>query len=500
MINRYADSAIGPIWTDGNKLIHWQKVELAVITAMEDLGGYPEGVYEKIKTVLEANPVDDPENIAWWKKRDKEITHDLNAFLDERLRFIPPELHQHWHIGLTSYDTEEPAFSLLLLTSVEVVEEKGQEMLELLKSMSLRYRYMPMMGRTHGQEAKLQTFGKRCHTWYKNLKLALDQLAKDKEMISFSKLSGAVGNYQGLTPDQEFAALELLGLKPFKGATQIMPRLIHQPLANSLVMVVGALSQIARDVMLGARSGNPIYQEPFSKKQKGSSAMPHKKNTITCEQQEGMMKMATEFQSMIQSIINTCEERTIEQSCVERVAWPDLFHVVMRSFKNMMKVCSGLQVYPDNMMREIINSRGCYASEDVKDWLKKIGAEFELTHENVYRLVQLACFNVHQISRLRQSLRELQVASLSQAEKDLIDMQEEMQENPGQDVKGLFEIITQAGLVLTTELEVEEIEIETWNFILRKIFSEGDNLKSFKEIFTLKYQLRGEPALFEELK
>jgi adenylosuccinate lyase len=500
MIERYSDSAIGSVWTDGNKLIHWQKVELAVIKAMEDLGVYPAGVYEKIKTVLEANPVDDPKNIAWWKKKDKELTHDLNAFLDERLRFIPPELHQYWHKGLTSYDTEEPASSLLLLTSVEVVEKKGQEMLEILSSMALNYRYMPMMGRTHGQEAKLQSFGKRCHTWHKNLKLALDQLTKDKELIYSSKLSGAIGNYQGLTPDQEFAALELLGLKPFKGATQIMPRLIHLPLANSLVMVVGALTQIAEDVALGARSGNPIYQEPFGKKQKGSSAMPHKKNTITCEQQKGLLGVAMGYYLMIQSRITTWEERAIEQSCVERIAWPDLFHVVMRSFKNMKKVCSGLQVYPDNMMKEIIRSRGCYASEDAKDWLKKIGSEFELTHEAVYRLVQLACFNAHQISKIRSDLRSMPVASLEQAEKDIITMREEMQKEALGNSRGLYVIISQAELVHTSELEIMAGEINGWNEVLRKIFSEGENLKSFKEIFSLEYQLRGEPALFKELK
>ena len=174
--------------------------------------------------------------------------------------------------------------------------------------------------------------------------------------LDYSKLSGAIGNYGSINPEVEIKALELLELQPYYGATQIMPRELYAPLAQALAQIVSTLNKIAMAIRLGARSGNPIYHEPFKKTQMGSSAMPHKKNTIRTEQIEGMERMAHNYLQMIMENIKTWEERAIEQSCVERVAWPDLFHVTIHSLRSMNFVLSGLQVYPDNMLREIIES------------------------------------------------------------------------------------------------------------------------------------------------
>jgi len=493
MVPRYSNSGIADKSSDVNKLNMWQKVELAVIKAKEQLGIFPAGIHQRIKTILGNYPIDE-EAVKWWKARDKEIGHDLNAFLDERFRHLPQELHQYFHKGMTSYDTEEPAFSLILLDNIALVEMEIEAFLLSLKAMAIKYRYTPMLGRTHGQEAKMQSFGKRVFTWHRKLTIAQEILRNAKILIGYSKLSGAIGNYQGLDEVEEVTALGILGLQPLKGATQIMPRQMHQPLANALVMVVSALTQIAEDIRLAARSGLPILQEPFGKKQKGSSAMPHKKNTITCENQIGMFTMAKGFARMIQDCLVTWEERSIEQSCVERVAWPDLFHVVMQSFKNMKKVVEGLQVFPDNMMMEIFNSRGCYASEDAKDWLKEHGAEFGLSHEDAYRIVQLAAFNAHKVSLFRQNLRQGKIESYVQVEEVYAKVTEHMAHVNSYD--HLAVIIANGSLNYSDELDLSEDEVNKWNEILRKIFFVKENVESFKEIFSITYQLRGEEVLF----
>jgi len=463
MIERYADPKIKEIWDNPNKLNLWQKTELAVIKAKCSLRIYPQTVISQISEILETVPID----INWWLARDKEIHHDLNAFLDERLRHLPAELHQYFHAGMTSYDTEEPPMSLMLLDSVQLVEKSYQELAGLILALIEKYKATPMMARTHGQEAKLQSFGKRAFTWYKKMQLSINELTKAKELLYYSKLSGAIGNYQGLDAAEEEEVLKNLGLKPFKGATQIMPRQLHQPLVNALLMIIGSLTQIAEDIRLGARSGNPIFQEPFAKKQKGSSAMPHKKNTITLENQIGMWLAAKGFAQMLRDVLITWEERSIEQSGVERIAWPDLFHVTMNSFKNMNKVLKDLQVYPANMMKEIENSKGCYASEDAKDWLKEKGSQFGLKHEDAYRIVQLAAFNAHWLKDVNESIKDL----ISQAKL------QPMPEN----------------------LEASPEEIGVWQEKLKNIFALPANQESWNKIFEIDYHLRNEKYLFEEL-
>lgn len=514
MVPRYTNSKIAENSSDINKLNMWQAVELAVILALEQMGIFPQGIYEKIKTILDQHPIDE-EAVKWWKARDKEIGHDLNAFLDLLFRYLPKELHQHLHLSMTSFDTEDPAFSLILLANLAIVENEIESFLPKLAAMAKKYRYTPMFGRTHGQAAKLQSFGKRCFTWYKGLLVAFEELQHAKEYIKFSKLSGAIGNYQGLTPEVELKVLEHLGLKPFKGATQIIPRILHQPLANALVMVVASLTQIAEDIRLVARSGLPLMQEPFGKKQKGSSAMPHKKNTITCENQIGMFKLAKGFASILQDCQVTWEERSIEQSGPERVAWQDLFHVVMQSFKNMDKLfgdlkydqggnpvfVNGLQIYPDNMMREIINSKGCYASEDAKDWLKdKLCTKFSLEHEDVYRLVQLAAFNAHEPTSWLKGFRQNIATSFDLAHELLKELVSYDYYKQNVNSQTFPSILTHGILHHSEELDISEETIDSWNEILKNFFSDKKNQEEFEKLFTVAYQLRGEYALFEELK
>ena len=406
MIERYAQKEISGIWNNANKLDLWLKTELAVIEAMENLGKAPKGAYEKISEILNKEPID----LGWWLEEEKKIKHDLNAFVHERLRFLPNDLQIYFHKKITSFDTEESAFARMLKESLEIVEKHYLELEASLGKSALKYRHTVMYGKTHGQGAELQSFGKRYLAWLRDLRVDIDILEKVEEGLRYSKISGTIGNYGSIDPSIEKESLRILGFEPFYGATQIMPREIYAPIAQALTQIMLTLDKIATAIRLGARSGQPIYREKFGETQEGSSTMPHKQNTILTEQIEGMARMARGYNDMIMSNIKTWEERAIEQSCVERIAWPDLFHTVIHSLKTMIRLIKNLSVYPDNMLLEIIESRGCYASSEAKYFLKELGVSYGLTSEEAWKIIQLASFNVfeptEEAKRMRETLPE----------------------------------------------------------------------------------------------
>jgi adenylosuccinate lyase len=493
MIKRYRKKEIAAIWEDKRKLELWQRTELAVLEAKANLGKIPRKIYERIRDVLLAAEID----LDWWYARDAEINHDLNAFLDERLRYLDIELQAYFHEDLTSYDNEEPAFAEMLRQSVAIVEQASTDFQNVLITLALRYRYTPMNGRTHGQEAKVQSFGKRCLTWLQDLRQAHQQLMSAAENLKLSKLSGAIGNYGNLDPEVELEALKIMGLKPYYGSTQIMPRILYSPLADALSDLVELLNKIALDIRLGARSGNPIYQEPFGKKQKGSSAMPNKKNTITPEQIEGMARMAVCYAFGIKLNIATWEERAIEQSCVERVFWPDLFHVTVHSLQAMTRVLKGLKVYSDNMMREIINSRGCYASEGAKSFLKRHGIDAE----TAYRIVQLAAFNVHEPSGFALKLRGNPPQSMAEID----SVFEQFQQLPPVEQISIQSLIAEGKLRVSGELEASSEEVAQWNSLLNRMFGQLEMplqtqiTEEWNRIFLPSEALKGEDTLYREI-
>jgi len=491
MISRYEKEGIRMVWSEENKVSLWQEVELAVLCMKVHFAGLAWEIYKKIHDILKGNSID----LAWWKNREKETRHDLDAFLDERRRFLPAELQHYLHEDMTSYDTEESAFIEMLKRSIGLVKQELNELKKVLDAMARKYRYTIMMARTHGQEAQLQSFGKRCLTWLKDLMIDEFNLDKSSENLLYSRLSGAIGNYGGLSPEVELGALTILGFKPFYGATQIMPRELYAPIAQALCQIVQTLDKIATDIRLGARSGNPIYQEPFGKKQKGSSAMPHKKNTISTEQIEGMARMAKGYMNMVLDNIKTWEERAIEQSSVERVAWPDLFHVIVHSLDTMTRVLKDLTVYPDNMMREIINSRGCYASTEVKKFLAEKGVNFGLSAEEAYRIVQLAGFNAFSPSPRDIQIRQRLPISLMEADCVLSTFRER------QSVEqiSIEDIITEAKIEVSPELAARLEEVNKWNDILKRIFQDNANLVAFCHNFSISYLLRNEEIIFKEI-
>lgn len=490
MIERYAQKEISDIWSDANKVRLWTETELAVIKAKVELGLLDQKIYDEIAGPLRLNPV----NLAKWKELEKVNNHDLNAFLEERLEYLIPEVRRHFHAGMTSYDTEEPAFAKILLDSCAVFYQAYDSVDLCLVNLARKYRFCPMMARTHGQEAQIQSFGKRCLTWLAGLRIARNSVDAATANLQYSKLSGAIGNYGGLSPEVEKKALAILGFGPFYGATQIMPRQLYIPLASALCGFVQELNKIALDIRLGARSGRPIYREPFGKKQKGSSAMPHKKNTIATEQMEGMARMAQARLSSLVANVTTWEERAIEQSCVERVEWPDLLHIAVHCVKTMARVLKGLEVYPDHMMMEIVDSRGCYASERAKEFLKEKGSAFGISTEDAYRMVQTAAFVVFEPTTWQKEMRKNPPDSLDAVEREFFFCGSDSRESlPIQD------IISNQQLKPSEELDSSEAQVQQWNECLGKLFAVDGLHKEWYELFLVSSFLKGEAVLYREI-
>ena len=496
MITRYADSRITRYWDERQKFKSWQETELAVIHAREQMGTIPAGSCDRIRELLTANDID----TGFINEREKVLNHDLNAFLEERMRFLPHDLSAYFHMGMTSYDTEEPVFVNTLYLSVIAVMSDTRRLMDRLRDMAITYRYTPMNARTHGQEAEMQSFGKRCLTWNVDLAAALNALERSEGNLKYSKLSGAIGSYSGIDPKLEELALSHLELKPWYGSTQIMPRVLYSPVAGALADIAMVMDKIATDIRLGSRSGRPLWHEPFGRSQKGSSAMPHKKNNITGENTEGMAIMARQYAGALCEVIKTWEERDISQSSVERVFWPDLFHVTLRAIKNVQKIMDGLVVYPDNMMIEIIESRGTYASSRAKEILLEFGSEFGMKREEAYRIVQLACFNVFGPSEDAASIREMSFSTRESSDLALQTLRAKMAKMIGAvTIDSIQDIILSGRLRPSEQLDVDAHTVANWNTVLLLMFLDVDKRKKWDQIFQPAHILANENILFSKI-
>ncbi|NTU98791.1 hypothetical protein HGA64_02170 [Candidatus Falkowbacteria bacterium] len=491
MDKRYEQERIVVIWSNENKLSLWQKSELAAIKASASLGEFDMAIYDQIETILLHQPID----IAWWLNWDKVIGHDLNAFVAERVRHLPLELQIFLHKKLTSFDTQEPAFGRMLLDSLAVVEEGCDAFEEVLIDMARKYRYTIMNSRTHGQEGELMTFGARILSWLADFRIAREILSDAKSRLKYSKMSGAHGKYGSISPKMEKIALQILGFTPYYGATQIIPRVIYTPVAQALSDMVQLLNKIAVEIRLNARSSRPLMREPFGKKQTGSSAMPHKRNPVKAEQIAGMARMANGYKVMLESNIETWEERDIAQSSVERVAWPDIFHVMVYSLNSMTAILSGLQVYPENMLLEIYESHEVAGSSELKEFLKEKMSAHGFGYEAAYRTMQLACFNLFEPSDELLKLRR-PAESFSEASSMLNALQ--YLPRPSR-IVSISEFIPQANLRVSGELAATQEEVDTYNTCLATIFADPVNRKEWDGIFNPAEMLHNENELFWQI-
>jgi len=364
------------IWTDENRYKKWLEVELAVCEAWCELGEIPKDVLERIKKKagFSVQRITEVENI---------VKHDLIAFLTSVAEHVGED-SRYIHLGLTSYDIVDTALSLLIKQSLEIIKKDIISLRDILKEEALRQKKTIMVGRTHGVHAEPITLGVKLLVWYEEINRHLKRIERAIETISVGRISGAVGTYIHLNPEVEVRALKRLGLIPAKVSTQILQRDRHAEAISTLALLASSLEKFALEIRLLQRTEVLELEEPFTKGQKGSSAMPHKKNPVRCERISGLARIARANLQVALENIPLWHERDISHSSAERVIFPDTFLILDFILAEMTDIIKNWKVYPENMKRNLELTKGLIFSQTVMLALVKKN----ISRDKAYQIVQ----------------------------------------------------------------------------------------------------------------
>ncbi|MGQ0793714.1 MAG: adenylosuccinate lyase [Deltaproteobacteria bacterium] len=376
MIERYSRAEMVSIWTDEARYERWLRVEIAACEAWEKLGQIPPDALAKIKERAKFDT-------ARINELERVLKHDVIAFLTSVGEYVGEEA-RFIHLGLTSSDVLDTALALQLRDAAGIIIEDIKKLLATLKTLAGKYKYTPMVGRTHGIHAEPTTLGLMFALWYDEMGRNLERVERAQRVIAVGKISGAVGTYANLPPFVEDYACKLLGLKPASISTQIVQRDLHAEYFMTLSIVAGTIEKIALQIRHCQRTEVLELEEPFTEGQKGSSAMPHKRNPILSENLCGLARVVRS--SAISSLENIAlwHERDISHSSVERVIAPDTTILLDFMLARLGSLLEGLNVYPENMERNLWITGGLIFSEKVLLMLVGKG----LSREDAYRLVQ----------------------------------------------------------------------------------------------------------------
>jgi len=376
LIERYSRPEMSAIWTDEAKYANWLRVEIAVCEAWARYGKIPKKAVEVIKKRAGF----DVERI---NELEKELKHDVISFLTSVAEHVGKE--SRWiHLGLTSSDVLDTAFALQLRDSAELIIKDIEAVIRILKKQAFKYKNTPMIGRTHGIHAEPKTLGLVFALWYDEMKRNLERMRRAKEVISVGKISGAVGTFANVPPKIEEEACRRLRLKPAPISTQIIQRDIHAEYFLTLSIVASTIEKIALEIRHFQRTEVLELEEPFTEGQKGSSAMPHKRNPVLSENLCGLARLMRSYAVPALENIPLWHERDISHSSVERVVGPDSTVLLDFMLGRLAYLLDGLQVYPENMEKNIWLTRGLIFSQKV---LLKL-VEKGMSREDAYRLVQ----------------------------------------------------------------------------------------------------------------
>jgi adenylosuccinate lyase len=376
MISRYTLPEMGALWTEGNKFQTWLEVEIEAARAMANYRLIPQAAFKEIekKARFDINRINEIE---------KEVDHDVIAFVTCVSEFVG-EAGKYLHYGLTSYDVVDTALSLQLKRAAAIIDKKITSALKVTKSLALKYKTTPCIGRTHGVLAEPTTLGLKFALWYAELKRAQKRFREAAEAVSVGKLSGAVGNYANLDPKIEAAVCKQLGLKPAEVSTQVVQRDRHAQYITALALLGSSLEKFATEIRNLQRTEIGEMAEGFAKKQKGSSAMPHKKNPITCERITGIARLLRGYALSAMENIPLWHERDIAHSSVERVIIPDANIIADYGLQKFIDVLQGLVINEERMMENIFYKGGVVFSQRLL--LKLTGPVG--SRDKAYRLVQ----------------------------------------------------------------------------------------------------------------
>ncbi len=376
MIERYSREIMKKIWSEENKFRKWLDVELAACEAWNKLGVIPD---EALKNILEKANF----NIERINEIEKEVKHDVIAFLTSVAEFVGED-SRFIHKGMTSSDVLDTAYNLLLKEAGEVLIEDLKILTEILKEKAFKYKQTPMIGRSHGIHAEPITFGLKMALWYDEVKRNIKRLENAVDSISVGKISGAVGTFANIDPFVEEYVCKKLGLKPAPVSTQIVQRDRHAEFFTTLGVIASSFEKFAVEIRHLQRTEVLEAEEYFSKGQKGSSAMPHKRNPVLSENVTGLARLVRSYSIAAMENVALWHERDISHSSVERVIGPDATTNLDFLINRFTGIIKNLVVYKENMLKNIYLTNGLFCSQRVLLALTEKG----LTRENAYRIVQ----------------------------------------------------------------------------------------------------------------
>ena len=377
MIKRYTSPEMGAIWTDQRRYETWLQVELAAAEAMAEDDIIPSEAARDLRARASFD-------IARIEEIEQTTQHDVIAFTTAVAERVGASAR--WlHFGLTSSDVIDTAQAIQMRDACDLIVKDIAGLMDAVRARADEHRHTPMIGRTHGVHAEPMTFGVKLAVWYAELQRDLDRILRAREVICVGKLSGAVGTFAHLDPAIEARVCARLGLQPAPVASQVIQRDRHAELLSAIAITGASLEKFALEVRGLQKTEIGEVEEPFGKGQKGSSAMPHKRNPIGCEQITGLARLLRGNAHAALENIALWHERDISHSSVERVIIPDSFITLDHMLRRFTRIVRGMVVYPERMLENLERSRGVVFSGTVLLELARRGVSREQAYEWVQR-------------------------------------------------------------------------------------------------------------------
>jgi adenylosuccinate lyase len=393
MIQRYSRPEMRAIWTDENKLKIWLQIELLASEALVKEGVVPQKDFVKMKAGADIWFADPKGLVERQKELEKTLNHDVIGFTTAVAEKINDNASRWFHFGLTSSDIVDTAFAVQMVQSADILVADVEKLLPIIARRAKEYQMTPCIGRSHGIHGEPTTFGLKLALMHDEFTRALERLKRAREVVGVGKLSGAVGTNAHLSPSVEETVCKKLGLRPAPIATQVIQRDIHAEFMNTMALVAASIERWAVEFRHLQRTEVLEAEEPFTKGQKGSSAMPHKRNPITWERLTGLARVIRGNAIAALEDVALWHERDISHSSVERIIFPDSCTLLDYMFGLLTRLMDGLNVYPENMKKNLGLSLGMWNSQTVLLALIKKG----LTREAAYKLVQDAAMKTWEV-------------------------------------------------------------------------------------------------------
>lgn len=380
-VERYSHPEMSRLWTEQAKFERWLQVELAVAEAWAEVGEIPPEVVPLLRrATVDAQRV---------KEIEATVDHDVIAFIQAVSERLGPEA-RYLHLGLTSSDVIDTALALQVRDSIDVLVAEVDRLAAVIAEMALKHRNTVMIGRTHGVHAEPTTFGYKLLVWVDELRRHRNRLLQVRDEISYGKIAGAVGTHATVPPQVEERACSKLGLRPEPVPTQVIQRDRHAAVVLKLALLASSLEKFATEIRHLQRTEVREAEEPFAPGQKGSSAMPHKRNPHKCERITGLARVVRSYALAALEDVPLWHERDISHSSVERIILPGAFSLVAYMVRSLRSILGGLVVYPEQMKRNLELTKGLIFSQRVLLALIDKGMSRQQAYDLVQRLAMEA--------------------------------------------------------------------------------------------------------------